>query len=283
MKKTIVTILALLATAALFYAFPFRAPREAEGQKGVSITRVWIAEEEAALSPWLRKMAAAYEKETGKRVYLRSAAKAEAQAALQNATGVVPPDVLMGQGLKERIAWQGYALFVRDEAAEKSTPAPTSALFIRPSPPPQASPSPAPTPGREEIASILVPEGWPASLENAVAAKDVMGAFEKGQATAAVLTAGQAEKLPFAVRAFALPDGLRPLTARAFTGPGEAFLAFLKEEAAQRALAAAGLYSVRPGLVLYDAAAQPVRAMIEGARPHQQEAGTAPDGALARE
>ena len=43
------------------------------------LVRIWIGEKDAAAAAWLRKRASAYEKETGTRVYLRSASDEEAR------------------------------------------------------------------------------------------------------------------------------------------------------------------------------------------------------------
>lgn len=266
MKKLLVTFAALLVTAALFYWFPFDMPGGTEAEKGVPITRVWLAREEAELLPWLKKMAAVYENTAGRRVYIRACMDVECRAAEEGAKGVVPPDVLAAPRQAQAIALQGYALFLRDETAEKTTPSPTSALFFRLTPVPEKAPSPPPMPGLSSLSTVLVPEGWPRPMENAVFSPDPAGEFAKGTGEAAVLTAAQAEKMPFAVRAYALPDGFLPLTAKAFSAPGEQFLDFLLGETAQRGLSAVGLYSVQPGLSLYDAAAQPIRTLIESNR-----------------
>lgn len=265
MKKTLCMLLAILAAAGLILHFPFGSGREPVRDKGVRVTRVWIAPGGEALSFWVRKQAGAYEKQTGNRVYIRMAPDTEAEAALRGDREAMTPDLMMQDREGTVMALQGYALFLRDETGEKKTPAPTAALFSPPTPAPAPPASPAPMPDPESLAPILIPASWPYETAGGVPCADPRGEFAGGKGNAAVLTAGQAEELPFAVRAYALSRGFLPLYARAFTERGEGFLSFLLSASCQQALSAAGLYSPEPSLTLYGED-QPVRALIERSR-----------------
>ncbi len=257
MRKWIVTLAALLATAGLIYScfrFPFQQNRETPAR--LSLVRVWIAGQDASVSSWLRKQAARYEKETGVRVYLRTAPE---QTNAETGPAAVPDLLISGEG--EKIAaLYGYALFYRDDSAQTVTPVPTSLLFIRPSPTPGTDPTPAPTPDHPSFSVLLAPEKiqLPGSISSAHPVSD----FLEGKGDAVLLTAEQAKQLPFAVRACPLPDGkgLVPIYGAAASPAGEAFLAYLTAEPSQRALADVGLFS--PDYVLYRGI-DPLREMIE--------------------
>ena len=79
---------------------------------------------------------------------------------------------------------------------------------------------------------------------------------------AALLTPGQAAGLAVGFRAWAVPEGkgLLPVKGRAYSQAGNQFIAWLQSDAAQRALAQAGLFS--PRLRLY-AADDPIRYLID--------------------
>lgn len=264
-KKKLLTLGALLLTAGLALLIPHlsRAPEKAD--PGMRVTRVWAVECDPALTAWLRKQAAAYEKATGTRIYLRTATREEAQAAQAGQRGVVAPDLLVQEGIGQAVAYLAYALVLRDETMAITTPAPTSGLFYRPTPLPGPTVTPAPTPSPQAISAVLVPEGLTVSLPGAICSRDPLGDFSAGKAPAALLTAGQAAGLTFGYRAYALPagNGVRTLGALAMAPEGQAFLNVLQTPEAQRALGNHGLYAVLPSLRLYDAASDPLRALIE--------------------
>ncbi len=257
MRKFIVTLAALLVTAGLVYScfrFPFQQNTGTPAR--LSLVRVWIAGQEPSVCSWLRKQAARYEKETGVRIYLRTAPE---QANAESSPDTAPDLLISGKGEKVA-ALYGYALFYRDDSAQTVTPVPTSLLFIRPSPTPGADPTPAPTPDHPSFSVLLVPKiiQLPGSVSSAHPVSD----FVEGKGDAAVLTAEQAKQLPFAVRACPLPDGkgLVPIYGDAASPAGKAFLSFLTAEPSQRVLTDVGLYS--PEYVLYRGI-DPVRELIE--------------------
>ena len=100
MKKAIRILLALGLTACLALLLPRLLSREEIQAPALRITRVWITEEEPAVTAWLKKRAAAYEKQGGSRVYLRAAARDEVGALSANGQGAPLPDliILPGEG-----------------------------------------------------------------------------------------------------------------------------------------------------------------------------------------
>lgn len=262
------TVSALLVTAALACAYPRLAQRTPAPEKGVRVLRVWVLEEEKAVTVWLKSRAAVYEKQEKRRVYLRAASPREAEAALRGEQGVVPPDVLVTPGQDTLLALRGYGLFVRDTEAVAVTPMPTGALFSRPTPAPQKNREPLREPDRAALSAVLCPAALIQAVPNAVESDDPAAAFAAGKADAAVLTAGQAGQLLFVCAGYPLANGFLPVTAQGFTKEGDAFLSFLLGRASQFALREAGLYTVLPDVRLYDGS-QPLRAMIEeGLRDH---------------
>ena len=265
MKKIMRIILALLATAALlFYGHDaLREKRAAPPPKTVRMIRVWITEKEPAVSAWLRSLAAEYEKETGERVYLRNATEEEASAARRGEGGAILPDAMIAPGDAEApVALRGYALIIRDDAAAVATPAPTSALFFRPSPSPGPSPAPLLTPDPASCSAVLAPPELMSALPGAIRSVDPAADLTRGKARAALLTADQAVRLPFGYRAYPLPDGAGMLgvCAEIYSPAGEGFRAYLLRPDVQRALARYGLYS--PCARLYSGD-DPLRFLIE--------------------
>ena len=257
--KKLPAILFFLALSFGFMRFlpaVLRAP--GEQAEPFVILRVWNAEEEPAVQSWLRGQAKAYEQAAGQRVYLRTAAF---QDALDSTAKGLPPDVLILRSGDRLLALRGYALIVRDETAAV-TPAPTSALFYRPSPAPEAAETPAPWPEEKELRAVLCPEALTDALPGTVLSTNPAADFAQGKADAALLTPGQAAGLAVGYRAFAIPEGkgFLPVRATAYTEAGEAFLSWLQGDEAQRALAQAGLFS--PRLRLYGPD-DPVRYVIE--------------------
>ena len=263
--KIAVTLTALLITAALVFVYPKLAQKTPVPEKGVRVLRVWVTEDEKAVSVWLKDRAAAYEKQEKRRVYLRAASRQEAEAALRGEAGVVPPDVMVMPGLDSVVALRGYGLFVRDAAGAAVTPMPTGALFSRPTPEPQKTREPLREPDWAALKAVLCPKELTDAVPNAVETDDPTAAFAAGKAEAAVLTAGQAGQLPFGYAAYPLANGFLPVTAQGFSGEGEAFLSFLRGRASQFALQDAGLYTALPNVRLYDGG-QPLRAVIEEGR-----------------
>ncbi len=258
MKKLLKILFFLILTFGLLRLLPtaLRAPKEQE--QPFTILRVWNAEEEPAVQSWLRGQAKAYERATGQRVYLRTASALDAQERISLG---LPPDALILPSGDRLLALRGYALIVRDETAAM-TPAPTSALFYRPSHSPEPAGTPAPWPEANELRAVLCPESLLSVLPGTVMSAQPASDFVQGKADAALLTPGQAAGLNTGFRAYAIPDGkgFLPVSAQAYTEAGEVFLLWLQDGAAQRALAQARLFS--PYLRLYGSD-DPVRYLIE--------------------
>ena len=270
MKKSLRTRLALLATAVLVI-LGRNALRTKSGTppETMRMVRVWITEQEPAVSAWLRSLAGVYEKETGERVYLRLATEEEAASARRGEVGVLLPDVLIAPGNAEPVALRGYALIVRDDTVSVATPAPTSALFYRPSPSPGPSPTPGPTPDPASFSAVLALPELMDALPGTILSADPAADLARGKANAALLTAGQAGKLPFGYQAYPLPDGagMRSVGAEAYSTAGDRFRAYLQRSDVQQTLAQRGLYS--PFCRLYSPE-DPLRYLIENSANLQE-------------
>ncbi len=253
LKKLFVILVFLALSCGLFFLLPqaLRAPDKQDTP--FTILRIWNADGEPVVQAWLRGQAKAYEKAAGQRVYLRAAPDGGDQNLL--------PDALVFPEGDHLLALRGYALILRDENPAV-TPAPTGALFFRPSIPPEPAETPAPFPKESELGAILCPEPLMNALPGTVRSDRPAADFMQGKAHAALLTPGQAAGLNTGYRAFAVPDGkgFLPVRGRAYTEAGEAFLHWLQNDAAQRALNRAGLFS--PRLRLYGPD-DPVRYLIE--------------------
>lgn len=253
LKKLLVILPFLALSCGLLFLLPqaLRAPETPE--RPFAILRVWNADGEPAVQSWLRGQARAYEKATGQRVYLRAAPKSEDRTLL--------PDALILPEGETLLALRGYALILRDENPAV-TPAPTGALFFRPSVPPEPLATPVPFPEESEWSAVLSPEALMNVLPGTVMSAQPAADFAQGKADAALLTPGQAAGLNVGYRAYAVPEGkgFLPVRGRAYAEAGEAFLLWLQGDAAQRALAQAGLFS--PRLRLYGPD-DPVRYLIE--------------------
>ena len=156
------------------------------------------------------------------------------------------------------------ALIVRDETAAAVTPQATGALFFRPSPTPGPSPAPAAWP--DSLGAVLAPEELLNALPGTVKSASPAEEFAAGRADAALLTPGQAARLPFGYRFYALPGGggFVPIGANAYSEAGNAFVQYLLREDSQRALEAHGLFS--PFLRLYGPD-DPLRYRLDRERP----------------
>ncbi|MBR3019175.1 MAG: hypothetical protein IKH57_19200 [Clostridia bacterium] len=262
MQKKIAALSALILTVGLAYTvfhFPFSAVSAPPAR--LALTRVWVSEQEPALWAWLRKEAKKYEKETGTRVYLR-AVPAEMKTGGSDA---LPPDVWISSAGESVLALEGYALFYRNDEAGIITPVPTSLLFYRPTPSPGPTAAPAPTADIAQFSAILAPQNVPAAVSGIIRSAHPAADFADGKGDAAILTAGQAESLPFRVSALPLPgrSGFIAIRGTAATPAGASLLDALLSENAQRQLSEEGLYS--PVFQLYQGA-DPLRAMIENSR-----------------
>ena len=249
MKKSISTILALLITAALFSMLFQPDNPSASGKE--PIIRVWLVETEKDSAAFLRKCAAAYEKQMGKRIYLRSATREEAARALAKNETIVPPDLIIGLDAGEKILCQGYALIFRDDSAPIWTPSPTSLLFFPPTPTPGPSPTPAPTRALSSWAGVLCPRKIADRFPGSIASDQIAQDLSAGKGNAALLTARQAASLSIGWQGQILPEGAGVcfLCARSLSPRGQDFLSFLQRPESQEMLREYDLYS--PFLLLY--------------------------------
>ena len=266
MKRWMITVCALLLTGALLlWGSDTGIKTQEETTPRFSLIRVWIDGGEPAVGAWLKKCAAAYEKETGLRVYLRKATADEISAAEQNSLETMPPDLLLRQGKGDiTVALRGYALIVRDSSVRMPSPAPTGALFFRPSPPPDPAASPE-WPEEKSLSAVLVPEELLECVPGSIFSADPAADLFQGKASAALLTAEQAARLSVGYRVYALPDGkgLLPVKAAPCSEQGSGFCRYLLTESSQRILRSVGLFS--PLYRLY-ASDDPIRGQIDGSR-----------------
>ena len=267
MRHRLITLAALLLTAALLYFVPEMGDGSGKRDRGVETTILWVNEKEKAVDRWLKSCAAAYEKETGRRVYLRAATDMETEEALGEVQGQVRPDLMIAPNAGQTVCLRGYALILRDESAAKVTPAPTSALFYKPSPEPRQDDAPAPAFDPALLTGALAPAELLPAVPGAAESRDPAADLAAGKAHAALLTAGQAAGLQVGYRAYALPEGqgFLPVQAAALTAGGQDFLSFLLRPDTQRSLRDFGLYTENAGLLLYGSD-DPIRQLIEGSR-----------------
>ena len=242
MRKKLVTLTALLATAGLAFSFfHFSADAPQAPDPHLRLIRVQAAGQDPALWSWLRKEASRFEIETGTRVYLRTAPM-DSAASLE---GGVPPDLLISMRGDETVALQGFALFYRDDAAVSVTPRPTSFLFVQPSSKPAPSLLPEPTKSPPRFSTVLAPASFLTVVPNAILSSNPLQDLIDGKGNAAILTAGQAERLPFqaGIQPLAGGNGFLPISASVLSPNGETFLRHLLSASSQRALADVGLFS----------------------------------------
>lgn len=264
MKRKITTPIALALTCLLVFYAPKLLMQAAPGQRSLNITRIWMDGIDPAAAKWLQKQSAAYEKKTGTRVYLRSASREEMEDALSHQAQAILPDLIITRQAGEPLAYLGYALIVRDDGANVTTPAPTAALFYRPTSVPEPAATIAPTPDMTALGAVLSPDDLSHSLPGIIPSAQAREDFIAGKAPAALLTAGQAHALPFGYQAFPVPgkEGAEIISGRSFSKAGQDFSLFLMDASAQVNLKEHGLYSVLPQLQLYDEN-DPLRMLIE--------------------
>ena len=262
-RKAAAILAALALTAGLALALFRMGRQEGETNAPLRLVRVWVRAQDGDVAAWLRGRASAYEKQTACRVYLRAASPEEMQAALAGESEAMIPDLMFLPGAGKTVAFRGYALILRDGDAPALTPAPTAALFARPSPAPGPSPAPAPLPDAGVLTAVLTPRELTGVLSGSMASAHPDLELSQGKARAAVLTAEQAAALAFGWRAFPLPEGggLLSVGGQGFSQAGGDFLAFLLSPSSQSALKAQGLYSV--SMTLYGPE-DPLRSMIQG-------------------
>lgn len=249
MKQVLVCGIALVMTAVLVLLYPWME-EETLQKKQPQVLVVWAAEGEGDVSAWLKKAAAAYEKATQVRVYLRTASRAETEAALAGKEENVLPDAVVAKGAGVPLLCRGYVLAVKDAEADHATPAPTPALFFRPTATP-APATPAPAPFPEELSRVALPAEMAGVLKGGYEANSPAAELQHGKAEGALLTPGQAQALPFGWQGHVRGDLFVPVEGRALTEEGQRFLSFLRGEKAQRLLCDRKLFSWDAGLSLY--------------------------------
>ena len=264
MKQKITVLIALGLTCLLGFLAPHVLRQADSGQHALKITRVWMADMNPAAVKWLQKRSAAYEKETGKRIYLRSATQEEMQGAISGNEQAILPDLIISRVDGDKLAYLGYALIIRDDKADVSTPAPTGALFHPPTSSPNPFPTIAPTPDMTTLGAVLSPDHLSVSLPGIIPSAQTSAEFIAGKAHAALLTAGESHALPFGYQAFPVPgkEGAETISGQSFSKDGRDFALFLLTVPSQQALKNHGLYTVLPDLYLYDES-DPLRMMIE--------------------
>ena len=257
-------IFSVLCLALLFLPGKWKQESQSDA-RAFSITRVWVQGVNGDIWKWLKGRASTFEKETGQRVYLRQASPEEMESLSALDENALSPDLALFPGGKNIVALTGYALILRDDSQPVMTSAPTRLLFYPPTPDPSALPSPAPLPAVPKYVSFLCPPEIFSPLPGAAESANILSDFINGKAQAALLTASQAEQLPFGYQAYPVPEGkgFLPLGGAAITEDGEKLLSFLLSEPSQKALANSGLYS--PSYSLYPGG-DALRSLIESGK-----------------
>ena len=245
MKKGLRCGAALLLTAALLAFAPGLFRQSAEEQTAKELLVVWMREGESDVATWLKKAAAAYEKETGQRVYLRYASEDE-----RKLTGDDQPDALIPAQDGTVLAYRGWALIVPDETAPAATPAPAPSLFIRPTLSP-ADPVSTPAPLARQPEKAAVPEAFLQTVEKAYFSQTPLSDLTAGKADGALLTPAQVMQVKGGYSIQARGEYFLPVKGKAVTAAGQAFLRFLRTDDMQYALAGRKLFSWNPELTLY--------------------------------
>ena len=232
---------------------------------------VWLAGDLPGAAAWLRRQAAAYSRQQpGVSVWLRTVSQADIEAMAD-----APPDLLVFTAetpippdqVRQPVALclSGYALAARTRQAAV-TPAPRSLFGVTPSPIPQS----APTPQVEGWPpAILAEEGFGALALGVIgapagaallSANDVQRRFLTEEDAAALLNARQARVAAAQGVAFRVIAAVPATDLVLYGAPAiradaaaEAFLQYLMEDTAQRALAEEGLLSARADICLYGA------------------------------
>ena len=245
MKKGLYCGAAILLMGVLILFAPgiLQTKQEQTAQKDLLV--IWMQEGENDVAAWLKKAAAAYEKKTGNRVYLRYASAEE-----WSLSGEEKPDALIPAEEGAVLAYRGRALIVPDETKPAATLAPAPSLFIRPTLPPAADLS-TPAPLKTTPERVAVPEGFLSIVENSYVSKTPLSDFSSGKADGALLTPLQAQQVKGGYSVQVQPAYFVPVRGMAVTEDGQAFLSFLRSDEMQRALTIQRLFSWNPELFLY--------------------------------
>lgn len=262
-RKALLCLAALAVTALVFQYFPHLpvSPPEARLPARRLIT-VWAASQLPGASGWLRKQAAAYGKQQkNASLWLRVMTEQEMAAAAETppdaviwSAGVCVPEAL-DTADAQALCLSGYVLAQpRPEAAV--TPAPRSLFGVSPTPDPARTPAPVLVPwpevfyaddgfGAQALRAMNAPAG--AQL---IPRAQLPARFQAGDA--ALLSASQLQAQPAAYDVVAAsPATDLVLYGAALTDGARDFLAFLRAQPAQAALADHSLLPVLPGLRLY--------------------------------
>lgn len=245
MKKGIYCVAALLLMAVLLAFFPALFQSKENNVPEKELLVVWLQEGETDTAAWLKKAAAAYEKKTGLRVYLRYASAEE-----RKLEGDDRPDALIPAEEGTVLAYRGWALIVPDETKRAVTPAPAPSLFIRPTQPPSEDIS-TPVPLTRQPEKVAVPEGFLQTVEKGYISQTPLYDLSAGKAEGALLTPVQATQVKDGYSIQARKEYFLPVKGRAVTEEGQAFLSFLRSDDMQYALTGRKLFSWNAGLSLY--------------------------------
>ncbi len=248
MKRAFVCVMALIATGVLMTLYPLLEEHLPEDRLKELIV-IWLPKGESDTAAFMKKAAAVYEKQTGCRVYLRTCSEQELQGASSDSEDVIRPDGAIGAG-NVPLFYRGYALVVPDEGKQVQTPAPTPALFYRPTATPQLT-TPEPRRFPEHLASVSVPQGMENVLENSKVSENPLSDYASGRVQAALLTPRQIDQLKFGYQAHVRADFFCPVMGAAFTEDGERFFSFLRSDEVQRLLAGQKLFSWNREMQLY--------------------------------
>lgn len=253
-------MLALLLTGILIGCLPTLRRDKEENTQQNKLLVIWMQEGENDTAVFLKKAAAAYEKHTGDRVYLRYAAEDERLAASEKAEGTADV-VMMAGGIP--VAYRGYAILVPDEGVPAVTPAPTPALFIRPTP---SAHSATPAPQTVQMpATVALPEVFAGKVPGGYVSLNPMQDLRDKKAGGALLTPSQIENWPGGYGIIAQGDFFLPIGAKALTEDGQKFLSFLRSEAGQSLLPGQKLFSWDKAMRLYSPD-QPLLFQMENSR-----------------
>lgn len=248
MKRVLACLASLVLTAVLLAGLPYGHEKEGTQAQNTYILRVWVPQGQVDLQAWLKQAAAMYEKESGRRVYIRTATAEE----MENKEGAVLPDVMAGTAAGIPVAYRGYALVMPDAEGEKATPSPPPGLFVRPTLAPSTEPKES-APFPDEPETVALPPEMQHVYPRGYVASNPLQELVQGKAAAALLSPRQMEETAMGYRMDSGKVYFLAFHTRGLSEEGEAFLSFLRSESAQQLLAGQLLFSWNPGLCLYGA------------------------------
>lgn len=250
MKKWAYSVAALVLMAGLAVFAPGLMHGESGRTAEKELIVVWMNKADGDAGAWLKKAAAAFEKKTGKRVYLRYASQEERER-LQN-RGEIFPDVVTGGEKGAVLAMCGWALIVPDASNVSVTPAPSPALFIRPTAVPQND-APSSTPVPLSVKNVAVPPEMTGRISGAYVSENPLSDVLNGKADGALLSPRQAAQMKNGYTWSVGGEYFLPIRGEAYTDNGQQFLAFLRSMEGQRLLVSQRLFSWDASCYLYGA------------------------------